>query len=461
MNQTDSVGAFMKTNISVIDRGQSGSLLVVLTVFVCTRFIYTDFNIKQFLGYGVLLFFLLLSFRNTFEIQREKYLFIALAVSVLACVALPNYNFDKRINAYMIVLLLFLLYYIITNPGIKDLKMSVTIFQITAIIFALLILFFKLFPTLYWSGLYRILSDITREEASIYVKRGYGIPIGGEYPYGNFVMSFGAIISFSRAMFIKTKRQYHVAAFSIIVLGLLFTGRRSEPLTLLLVLLIMTVLIRRNRTHKKRRFSNKQIFWGFFGVCLLVALILVASNSQYLGRIQGTIQQVVLRIKTDGFFGALQSMIGGEKDITSGRGELWGIAFQAFLANPLLGIGWGQFVNRVPDAFNAQHGRSQVANVHNDYLQHFCECGIVMGMIITVLTIRLLRKSVVCFKQTMRNQEGGILPEILLSSVGLQFFFCILGLIDPCFYNSSYWGFYTVAIILMTNIKRINEECCG
>ncbi|MBQ2311747.1 MAG: O-antigen ligase family protein [Firmicutes bacterium] len=435
-------------------RKSSARLLTVLAVFVCTRFIYTDFAIRQFIGYAFLAFFLVLGFTRSSTINRRKLPMIVFVLVIFACILLPNYNASKNNNAYMITLLLFVLYYAFSSPDTRELETVLNIFQITALVFAVCIIVFRILPNLYWSGIYRFLSDVTREEADKYVRRGYGIPIGGEYPYGNYVMSFGLMIGFSRCVVMKRHIFKHLAGMLVIAGGLLLSGRRSEPL----MVIISMALLLFCRRKRKRSVDPRRLALVLIIIIVVIALVLAVSKTSYFGRITNTLQQLMERIDRIGFSETIQdAMGGGSGDLTSGRTTLWKLAFEAFLANPSTGIGWGQFVNIVPDSFNASHGRSRVSNVHNDYLQHFCECGVVMGALITLFTLYFLFKSWKVTWKTVRSDSNDILKTALLSSLGLQLFYAILGLIDPCFYNSSYWGFYTVAIALLTAAVRLKS----
>ena len=439
-------------------RKRSARLLTVLTVFVCTRFIYTDFAIRQFIGYAFLAFFLVLGFTRSSTINRKKLPMIVFVLVVFSCVLIPNYNVSKSNNAYMITLLLFVLYYAFSSPDTKEIDTVLSIFQITALVFAVCIIVFRIMPNLYWSGIYRFLSDVTREEADKYVGRGYGIPIGGEYPYGNYVMSFGLIIAFSRCVIMKRHIFKHLASMVVITGGLLLSGRRSEPL-MVIISMAMLLFCKRKR---KRSVDPRRLAIVIIIIIVVIALVLAVSKTSYFSRITNTVQQLMARIDRMGFSETIQeAMGGGSSDLTSGRTTLWKLAYEAFLANPATGIGWGQFVNIVPDSFNASHGRSRVSNVHNDYLQHFCECGAIMGALITLFTLYFLFKSWKVTRKTVRSGSNDILKTALMSSLGLQLFYAILGLIDPCFYNSSYWGFYTVAIALMTMTVSIKSAGSG
>ena len=54
------------------------SILLILSVFLTTYFIYTDFNIRQVIGYGVLGIFLLPNLTGRITLTRTKKIFLFL-----------------------------------------------------------------------------------------------------------------------------------------------------------------------------------------------------------------------------------------------------------------------------------------------------------------------------------------------------------------------------------------------
>lgn len=440
----------MKCVCGKTEKSTKCGLLMVLAVFLCSRFIYTDFNIRQFIGYGVLMLFLIVSFRARIRIPRNKYSFILLAILVLSMVCYPHYNMTKATNGYMIALAIFLVFFVLAKPEKEEIERVLLLFQITALLFAAAVVFFRIFPQVYWGSVYPLLSELSKEEATIYVNRGYGIPIGGEYPYENYIMAFGTIISFGKSSVIKKHKLINLIAAGFTFLGMLFTGRRSEPIAVLFV--VMSIMLFVND-------HSKVTLRGIVGVLILMVLLFVvldiALQTDIFYRFQRTAQRVSDLVDEMGTKEALKSLFGGMNDITSGRVFLWRLAFSAFLSKPILGIGWGKFATLIPDSFNAAHGRAQVANVHNDILQPMCECGLIMGLLIVILRVLLLLKTFKLARQYVATKSDAFLSVALIASFGLQCYFLVLGLVDPCFYNSSFWGFYAVCMILMTSAENM------
>ena len=79
-------------------------------------------------------------------------------------------------------------------------------------------------------------------------------------------------------------------------------------------------------------------------------------------------------------------------DISSGRFHFWSVAWQIFLANPILGTGFDSFAMAFP-RFDTQSGMFRVEQAHNDYLQMLSDGGIVAFLITMAFIVMLVRKA--------------------------------------------------------------------
>ena len=132
------------------------------------------------------------------------------------------------------------------------------------------------------------------------------------------------------------------------------------------------------------------------------------------------------------------------EDILSGRVELWKQAISLFVEHPILGIGWGGFANSVSESYRSVHG--QVYNAHNIYLQFLAETGIIGTLIIVSCLVWLfihgIRQAVIL----KNNEELSHLRRLNVIALGIQAYFLILGMIDPCFMKYYFWVFFTISI---------------
>ena len=438
-----------KPKTSIFDlNGQS--LFFFLCIFNAVYFVFTDFDIRQFLGFGVLGAVLLLQIHNQIELTDTKLRFLFLTVSITLLYFLPISKINKDSFAYIVSMILSCGFVVVSAYHPAMVKKGFRVLQIACICFALSIIIFKISPSLYKRYILPHLSAVTQEEAKIFMKRGYGIPIAGGYTYVNYIFAFAFFISFGFILQTHSSlRQnlYSAVTMLIAIVGMLFLGRRSELIALFISTLFIVVIYRKSIFQSK----NMVVFLRIIPILFFAIIFgyIFLSRLNLFSRYTKTFTSLTTYIQTDGW----KSFFGGKNDITSGRVQLWDIALKQFKTRPLLGIGWARFEDCIPAAFNAAHGRSNVANVHNDYLQHLCETGIIGTLLIVVpmyLNIHYAKKQTKRIRQLPDQTEYK--NEVVLMNVmtlGTQLFFAFLSLIDPCFYQMTFWIFYASSIMIL------------
>ena len=122
-----------------------------------------------------------------------------------------------------------------------------------------------------------------------------------------------------------------------------------------------------------------------------------------------------------------------------------------FKKNYIVGIGWGEF---------AKYGKkiiTIVTNVHNIYLQLFCEIGIIGAVsYIGILLWNLITT------YNMWKWEGKR-SSILSFSIMLQLYILLKGVVDNSLYYDNFWIIYVLALLPIQyywNRKRINKNIC-
>ncbi len=419
-------------------------LLLVLTIFTCTFFVYRDFGFRMIFGYAMLCVILGLHLLRRMLFKKPptrssfKEAYFLIAALILITFVLPGARWDEDTVAYMISMVVCGGYLLFASPSEKEIVLSKKVVVIAATVFGLLIVFFRLFPALYWETIYKIISEPSRELAAYYIPKGYGIPIGGSYTFADYVMTLAALLMCGHAFSSTETKKKRVCALLMIaffMLCILLVGRRGEFLAAAAMVLIVSLVYCRIKFQKRHWF----ILLGALAVLavLLACLWPLFEKIPFLYRYIRTFEKL--------FSGA---------DITSGRLELWNMAWLLFLKNPVFGIGWGGFANHVSEDFRALHGQD-VMDVHNTYLQLLCETGIVG-------TVLILAPIIFCLVQTVRQayrlkkaqRDHTLLMVMNMASLGLQVYFLLLGMLDPCFYKLIYWSFYAIALILlMTALK--------
>lgn len=425
-------------------------LLLVLSVFICTHFIYTDFSIRQFWGYGILVIFLVLNLKIRITISYVTSLYLLLVISVLVLFIMPASRHDKSTISCIVVMILSTLYLLMASYRKSVFDKVCFIFQVTGLIFSLVFLVFRINPNLYWSNVYPNLSDVTRAEADLFVSKGYGIPVGGGYTYQNYILACAILFSVGRLLAGRVSVKQKKWCSMIIVtsfVGLIMIGRRSEMLSLLLALILVVLIYKKPKNLALN--IKKAVAW----IAALVAMILLIYISYRLGLLSRYIK-TFNSVVGDSLVG------GGYSDVTSGRLTLWKIAVELFKNNPIRGVGWEKFVYYVPDYFSAQHGRGVVTHVHNDYLELLCENGIIGAGLVVIPRVMLV---IITIRQAKRlkkvNRSSGTYSiNLNVVSLGLQMFFLILACIDPCIYQMVYWCFYAIAIIILGFSLRLEKR---
>jgi O-antigen ligase len=144
----------------------------------------------------------------------------------------------------------------------------------------------------------------------------------------------------------------------------------------------------------------------------------------------------------------IEQLLSGQ-DITSGRLELYALAIEAFLEEPLFGMGWDQFHTLIPQSFLDLHGQD-VEDVHCIYLQFFTEAGIVGAPFL--IAPLFYGYYLVCSQLSRLKKCPGELQTarmLCIASFLVQSFLLILGIYDPNFQRVIFWCFYALSILML------------
>ena len=137
-----------------------------------------------------------------------------------------------------------------------------------------------------------------------------------------------------------------------------------------------------------------------------------------------------------------KSYIGSQmgEDISTGRFDLYEIAYKAFSQSPIFGIGAGLF-KEVTHAYT---------DVHNAYLQVLCEQGII-GLILFIFPLlNILIDSI----QQLRIASIRVMPYIECS-VYLQIFYILYSFTGNTLVDVGCFGFYSISLALYIKSKTI------
>lgn len=428
------------------------SIIVGLAIFLCTFYIYRDLGITTLVGWGTLLALVLLNvvlrlkFRVGIAMGYQKYAYVFIAFFIVLYLLRPESRHDNDEVLYTIAMCISVLIVLFTDPNIKEICSVNKIFKVFSLGIATYILFFKIFPDLYWSTIYRFISESSQALAAYYVPGGYGVPIGGSLTLGYYIMAVGMLVSFTDSYGVvgsvkKKGRIFDTIFLIILFLGMIAEGRRGEVIAISVSLLFLFL-----------SFKSMSHFYLKLGSIIVVIIVLFSTYNYILEYMQSVpfFRRYAL---------TLEGILAGN-DITSGRIELWALAILLFADNLIFGIGFGGFAYNIPSYFRAIHG-DDVMNVHNCTLQLLCETGIIGTfsillpmIIIFVGTKRHLKK---IKKYASGSKKLIIACKLEEISLGIQMFFFVLSQLDPAFYKPEFWGFYGFSIILSITAEKISR----
>ncbi|MDI1242943.1 MAG: O-antigen ligase family protein [bacterium] len=223
-----------------------------------------------------------------------------------------------------------------------------------------------------------VLQKLTSPDAIYGVRKHTGaIPFG---PYINshhfaslMVLISGMAIAHLLGSGISKQIKLLVAiSAAVMAIAVPFTSSRGGVIAYI-AMLSVAVLAWFYRGKEKEARSWAPILAGGSGLALIVVGSIV-----YLGGEASLLRGFGVQNATD--------------DISSGRFHFWSVAWQIFLANPILGTGFDSFAMAFTK-FDTQSGMFRVEQAHNDYLQMLSDGGIPAFLITISFIILLVRKA--------------------------------------------------------------------
>lgn len=418
---------------------------LVMCLFTCTFFVYRDFDIRMLYGYVALGLILLVSFVQHIFAKippvitnfKTMSLVLCAVISLFSLMPCSNKNVD---NFSLVISMLICIVFVIFSDPLENMNKPIAIMSVFGVLMAVFVLFFSIFEGLFWRSIYPLLSQIAKDYLDYYVPRGYSVSLGG-CTYTDYIILLGMISISACLLFTDVSRKKAVVGWlSIIIsaIAVVCVGRKGEMLALCATTTILLLVLSSPQQRKKR-----VILMVAVGLCVCFALIVFLPLLRNVEVLKRYVQMV-------------DNLITG-KDISSGRFELYALAWNKFMENPVFGIGWGQFANVIPEEFCHIHngeGSQVIRDVHCIYLQFLCETGLV-GFACIMFPICYCY--IHTFKQMNRLQKEQIDTPVLIKckllnyiSFSIQTFIFGIGLIDPSFQKVHFWCFYSIALIMQS-----------
>ena len=420
-------------------------LFPILCLFTVTFFIYRDFDIRMLYGYACL--GLVLGVHCLLRLWKDRIpvldplrmALLLLAAAVLLNFLRPDSCHDVDTLSFIISMVISCGYVVLSDPGEKRARIALGICFAGAVGITAFVQFFEFNPWYFWNWFLTKMSAAAGTELSHYVPRGYGFALGG-LTFTDYVLYIGVAVCCGYA---ACGRKFDwKSILALIFAGLfletiLIVGRRGELLCAVMCVLLLVLAL----CGKKQR--RILIIGGL--ITVVVGFAAVVALLPWLKQFQPLVRYVM----------TVEQLLSGE-DISSGRTDLYVLAWNAFLKNPIFGIGWNQFQTQIPLEFQAIHGQGAVKNAHCVYLQFLTETGIVG-------TPFLLAPLFYCYylvcSQLMRlKKQAGELQTarmLCVSSFMLQSFLLILSIYDPAFQKIVFWCFYALALMMLTSALKL------
>ncbi|MBO5909316.1 MAG: O-antigen ligase family protein [Clostridia bacterium] len=430
----------------------SDRLMLIMSVFTVTFFIYKDFDIRMLFGYGLLCVFLLLHFLRRLVFKKallmpsaSEGIFFVIIATIFLTFLRPASRHDADTMVYVMSMIICAGFLLFMEPNKKEYNNVFRVFIIAALIFSGFVIFFAFFEELFWQGYFPILSRASKTYLLKYVNRGYSPALGGSFTLTDYVIMLG-VASVVGGMLAKKQKGIKeispLVLIAVFILAILFVGRRGELLSIGFTVVFVYFVTQNKKQLLIKLFALLALL--IFAVVIFIIFLDELKQISFLSRYVMTIEDI----------------LSGE-DTSSGRVELYGIALSIFLKNPLFGIGWGSFSEHVPAEFHKLHGDA-VADVHNIYLQFLCEIGIVGTALVLIPIIYIFVKTVSQTSRLYKNNERS--EEIVLAarlngiSLTIQTFFLTVGFLDPCFSKNIFWCFFVISVKMLSSATRLEKH---
>lgn len=255
---------------------------------------------------------------------------------------------------------------------------------------------------------------------------GTALPVLAPHFYSETVLSFickgrkfcFAQIGFNSGINAGFTSHYSTNGCYLTIAALFFASlsmdeNRKKSDTLLLILSIVALLIIGKRAHLI--FATFSIIVGYIVstkakkakhittrslkilIITLTAIISFIPLSQSIPQISTTIDRIIESNSSN--------------DITNGRQPLYNLAIDEWKKSPIIGNGWGRYIQASHEVFGSTKYHVDYIHAHNDYLELLCDCGIVGLMLYLIVLFYLLIKYI---RKTSPNANSILKPMLVL-----------------------------------------------
>lgn len=286
-------------------------------------------------------------------------------------------------------------------------------------------LFFSVFPDIQMKYILPLFSADQVGYASVAIQQGYSIGITANYGYNAIYLSYALILCSSYILTSKEKTQKNKIKYWIleilIGIAILLSGKRGMLIYSIFSVIVLFFIMYSNNLKKLIR------------KVLGILTILFFSGSVatfFIPAFEKTIIRIV-------------NVFNGKDVAMANRYILWDLAWNIFLENKWLGIGWGGY-SELYDTYGIARliNERDGLNAHNVFLQLLCETGIIGTFVVLFVVLYSLFKSVKFLKMNKKSEY--FTP--MCFSVGIQLFFIMMFFSSNALYDFFVFCPYSIAI---------------
>lgn len=352
-----------------------------LLAFSCLLFYPFNFTISDGILFGKLNPFLLTILGIILLVPdikvaiNKKHLPIYILI-IISIISIIFRNETIETTAYNVRQLIILAMYLLLAPVLISTKinsaslvLAITLFSIEHIIGTALPI---LLPSFYETHILPFICG-SRYQCFAKLQYMYGQNAGltSHYSTNGLYMSIFALV-FS-GLYIKNRNKKALILTIVSVIALLIIGKRAHLIFTLLAILAGYITSGQNTV---RQFLKKHAKVIIITIISIVALALLSSA---IPQINTTINRIIESSKKD--------------DISNGRIPLYTLAIEEWNKHPIIGNGWGHYINESHKRFGIDTYGSDYMHTHNDYLELLCDGGLAFCSFYVAILIYLLTKT--------------------------------------------------------------------
>ncbi len=317
---------------------------------------------------------------------------------------------SEELSKYIIVIsICTLFYYAIQNCclEIKYLEIPVVAFAMITSIVTWISFFF---PSFYTSNILTLFPEGSSLAYS-FLHRNMYHGFTNHYSRNSYYIITGIIMLFSTIITEKKKSRIKITIIGFLFCTEFLVAKRGP--TLFLIVALFIAYLKKEPSFAKK--VTKSLKFLAAGVALFVLAYFFVPG----------VSNIVSRILSPN----------SSDDISSSRFYLWGVALQLFRKRPILGNGWGSYIQ-------AMSGTT-FQGAHNDYFQLLAETGI-MGLMVHLLA------EISCFYYSgkvfnyfnAKRYQGSLEQKWAFFSYTFQIFILLYALTGMPHYSYEQYGLY-------------------